>query len=48
VIEGGMIPKVEACLAAASTGTVSIIVDGREEHALLRAIEGTVAGTVVG
>lgn len=48
VIEGGMIPKVEACLTAASAGTVSVIVDGREEHALLRVVEDAVAGTVVG
>lgn len=48
VIEGGMIPKVEGCLRAADTGTVSAIVDGREEHALLRVLEDTAAGTVVG
>lgn len=48
VIEGGMIPKVEACLRAASAGATSIIVDGREEHALLRAAEGEITGTVVG
>lgn len=48
VIEGGMIPKVEACLTAASTGSVCVIVDGREEHALLRAVEGSAEGTVVG
>ena len=48
VIEGGMIPKVEACLAAAAAGSESVIVDGREEHALLRAAEGAAQGTVVG
>lgn len=48
VIQGGMIPKVEACLQAARTGCESLIVDGREEHALLRAVEGTMTGTVVG
>ncbi len=48
VIEGGMIPKVEACLAAAASGSTSLIVDGREEHALLRAVEGRAEGTVVG
>ena len=48
VIEGGMIPKVQACLAATSTGCRSVIVDGREENALMRAIEGQRAGTVVG
>ncbi len=48
VIEGGMIPKVGACLAAAAAGSESVIVDGREEHALLRAVEGAAQGTVVG
>jgi acetylglutamate kinase len=48
VIEGGMIPKVQACLAAARAGCESVIVDGREEHALLRAIDGRTTGTVVG
>ena len=48
VIEGGMIPKVEACLAAAAAGSWSVIIDGREEHALLRAAEGAAQGTVVG
>ena len=48
VIEGGMIPKVEACLAAAAAGSESVIVDGREKHALLRAVDGTAHGTVVG
>ena len=48
VIEGGMIPKVEACLRAASAGASAVIVDGREEHALLSLIDGTRAGTLVG
>jgi acetylglutamate kinase len=48
VIEGGMIPKVEACLQAARKGCESLIVDGREEHALLRTAEGTKTGTAVG
>jgi acetylglutamate kinase len=48
VIEGGMIPKVEACLTAAAAGSTSLIVDGREEHALLRAVEGRAGGTIVG
>ena len=48
VIEGGMIPKVQACLAAARSGCQSVILDGREEHALMRAIDGQMAGTVVG
>ena len=48
VIEGGMIPKVEACLRTASRGTNCVIVDGRQEHALLRVTTGDPAGTVVG
>jgi len=48
VIEGGMIPKVQACLAAARSGCQSVIIDGREERALIRTIEGHMSGTVVG
>ena len=47
-IGGGMIPKVEASLAAAFAGVRSVIVDGREEHALLSVVDGRVSGTVVG
>lgn len=47
VIQGGMIPKVEACLQAAAAGSRSVIVDGRREGALLEAIEER-TGTVVG
>jgi acetylglutamate kinase len=47
VIQGGMIPKVEACLQAAGLGCRSVIADGRRAGALGEAIEdGT--GTVVG
>jgi len=48
VIEGGMIPKVEACLVAAGSGGRAVIIDGREEHSLLALIDGAAAGTVVG
>ena len=48
VIEGGMIPKVEACLRAAAAGSRAVIVDGREEHALIGVAEGAPAGTRVG
>jgi acetylglutamate kinase len=48
VIQGGMIPKVEACLQAASSGTKSVIVDGREERALLGVLDGRPVGTAVG
>ena len=47
VIEGGMIPKVEACLGAAAVGCRSVIADGRKTGALLEAIEDR-TGTVVG
>jgi acetylglutamate kinase len=47
VIQGGMIPKVEACLQAAASGCRSVIADGRGAGALLEAIEGG-TGTMVG
>ena len=47
VIEGGMIPKVEACLKAAAAGCRSVIADGRKRGALLEAIEDR-TGTVLG
>jgi acetylglutamate kinase len=47
VIEGGMIPKVRSCLTANEAGCESVIVDGREEHALLRTIEGQTTGTTI-
>ena len=47
VIEGGMIPKVQSCRAAARAGCESVIVDGREEHALVRTIEGEMTGTTI-
>lgn len=48
VIEGGMIPKVEACLRAGANGAASVIVDGRVEHKLLQVLEGQATGTLVG
>lgn len=47
VIEGGMIPKVEACLTAAGASAASVIADGRREHALLDVVEGRPTGTAV-
>jgi len=47
VASGGMIPKVRACLRALSAGGSTCIVDGREPQALLRAIGGAGAGTVI-
>jgi acetylglutamate kinase len=48
VIEGGMIPKVQACIAASKSGCEAVIVDGRGEHCLLQTVEGRAAGTVIG
>jgi acetylglutamate kinase len=47
VIEGGMIPKVQACIAASKAGCEAIIVDGREERSLLHAVEGQMTGTTI-
>jgi acetylglutamate kinase len=47
-IKGGMLPKVEACLRAASSRTTALIVDGRWARSLRAAVEGQIAGTRVG
>ena len=47
VASGGMIPKVNGCLTALGAGATCCIVDGRQEHALLRAIENNSSGTVI-
>ena len=47
VISGGMIPKVEACLRALSTTSITSIIDGRQPHALLREIAGQGVGTTI-
>ena len=44
---GGMIPKLNACLTAAAHKTTTCIVDGRQPHALLNAIESDRAGTII-
>jgi acetylglutamate kinase len=49
VVSGGMIPKVEACLRAATSPTHTAIMDGRQTHALLKALEqGELMGTIIG
>ena len=48
IIEGGMIPKVEACLGASAAGCRSVVVDGRKEHALLAVVGERPMGTMVG
>jgi acetylglutamate kinase len=47
VVSGGMIPKVEACLRALPTVPITQIVDGRESHALLKALAGKGEGTTI-
>ena len=44
---GGMIPKLNACLIAAAHKTITCIVDGRQPHALINAIESDQAGTII-
>ncbi|HEY7294126.1 MAG TPA: acetylglutamate kinase [Dehalococcoidia bacterium] len=46
VLQGGMLPKIDACLVAAAAGSRPIIVDGRAPHALLNATSAEPAGTV--
>ena len=48
VVEGGMVPKLEACLAALKQNSVSQILDGRKTHALLDALSDKMPGTRVG
>ncbi len=47
VASGGMIPKVQACLRGLTSCRSACIVDGREPHALLKAIRGEAGGTVI-
>jgi acetylglutamate kinase len=48
VIQGGMIPKIEACLHAAENGNPAVILDGTDGRALLSLLEGKQIGTAVG
>jgi acetylglutamate kinase len=48
-VSGGMIPKVEACLRACEGSTRTAIIDGRQPHALLAAVQqGRFLGTTIG
>ena len=47
VVSGGMLPKVDACLAAAAAGCVAAIVPARDRAAIARLSVGGEAGTVV-
>ncbi|MDM8000053.1 MAG: acetylglutamate kinase [Dehalococcoidia bacterium] len=44
---GGMIPKIEACLAALPTVRTTRIIDGRMPHALIKEVEGGMEGTTI-
>ncbi len=48
VIDGGMIPKIGACLMNAGDGRTSRIIDGRKPHALKNFLNGEALGTRVG
>lgn len=48
IVNGGMIPKVEACIRALGRGSCAQIVDGRSPHVVLRALaEDQEVGTVL-
>ena len=48
VVAGGMVPKLEACLAALKAGSMAQIVDGRKSNALRDTLANVTAGTRVG
>jgi acetylglutamate kinase len=47
VASGGMVPKIKACLRAVGKSPAACIIDGRTQHALLRALEAGGGGTVI-
>ena len=47
VIQGGMIPKLAACLRALERSPVANIVDGRQPNALLNCVRGNSSGTTL-
>jgi acetylglutamate kinase len=47
VASGGMIPKITGCLKALEAGTTTYIIDGRQPHALIKAIEKDNIGTTI-
>ena len=48
IIAGGMIPKIQACVAALDGGAQTYIVDGRLPGALTTIINGQTIGTRIG
>ncbi len=47
VIQGGMIPKLSACLRALERSPVANIIDGRQPNALLDCVRGKSSGTTI-
>lgn len=47
VIQGGMIPKLSACLRALESSPVADIIDGRQPDALLECVRGRSTGTTI-
>ena len=47
VASGGMIPKIGACLRALAGASATSIIDGRQPHALIKAVEGKSGGTTI-
>ena len=47
VIQGGMIPKLSACLRALERSPVANIIDGRQPNALLECVQGNSSGTTI-
>ena len=47
VIQGGMIPKLSACLRALERSPVANIIDGRQPAALLECVRGNSTGTTI-
>jgi len=47
VIQGGMIPKLSACLRALERSPVANIIDGRRPDALLECVQGKSTGTTI-
>lgn len=48
IISGGMLPKIQACLLASESGSVTQIIDGREPGALKRSLTDKANGTRIG
>ena len=48
VVAGGMVPKLDACLTALKTVSMTQIIDGRRPHALLDTLSGGFRGPVSG